>query len=173
MFVPIVQYHGGWPECCIEPVGFLAGQWEYYLALYFGSGVSPCYRGARIYDDNIPETKALVQKYTGWNNRYRVILHADIIHLKRPDGQGFDALLHVEPNEDKCEERAMLVIFNQNPSVWVNTTLRVPLYYSGLTSTTQVSHEGGVPVTMTLARDWSVELDLVMEPASFTWYVFQ
>ena len=25
--------HGGWPECCIEPVGFLAGQWEYYLAM--------------------------------------------------------------------------------------------------------------------------------------------
>jgi hypothetical protein len=28
MFVPLVQYHGGWPECCIEPAGFLAGQWE-------------------------------------------------------------------------------------------------------------------------------------------------
>jgi hypothetical protein len=21
MFVPIEQYHGGWPECCIEPAG--------------------------------------------------------------------------------------------------------------------------------------------------------
>ena len=40
MFVPLVQYHGGWPECCIEPVGFLSGQWEYYLMLYFGTGVS-------------------------------------------------------------------------------------------------------------------------------------
>ena len=40
MFVPLVQSHGGWPECCIEPVGFLSGQWEYYLMLYFGTGVS-------------------------------------------------------------------------------------------------------------------------------------
>ena len=28
--------------------------------------------------------------------RYRVILHADIIHLKRADGNRIDALLHVE-----------------------------------------------------------------------------
>ena len=95
MFVPLVQYHGGWPECCIEPVGFLGGQWEYYLALYFGTGVSPCYRGTRLYNEEIPASKALVQKYTTWNSKYRVILHADIIHLKRPDGNGIDAILHV------------------------------------------------------------------------------
>jgi hypothetical protein len=105
--VPIVQYHGGWPECCIEPAGFLGGQWEYYLgaakiivapfsleflmendiicqdrlgtnarkaaqrmmmttvfvALYFGTGVSPCYRGTRLYNEAEPASKALVQKY--------------------------------------------------------------------------------------------------------------
>ena len=71
MFVPLVQYHGGWPECCIEPVGFLAGQWEYYLAMYFGTGVSPCYRGYRLYDEAIPESKALVQKWTAFNARFR------------------------------------------------------------------------------------------------------
>ena len=47
MFLPIDQYHGGWPECCIEPVGFLAGQWEFYLQVYFGTGVSPLYHGKR------------------------------------------------------------------------------------------------------------------------------
>ena len=46
MFVPIDEYHGGWPECCIEPAGFLGGQWEWYLQMYFGTGVSPNYRGA-------------------------------------------------------------------------------------------------------------------------------
>ncbi len=29
MFVPIDEYHGGWPECCIEPVGFRSSQWEW------------------------------------------------------------------------------------------------------------------------------------------------
>lgn len=173
MFVPIVQYHGGWPECCIEPVGFLAGQWEYYLAMYFGTGVSPCCRGYRLYNELIPASKALVQKYTAWNAKYRVILHADIIHLKRADGNSFDAILHVEPDVNKCKERAMLVIFNQNPDVSVNTSIRVPLYYSGLTDTTTVSHEGNTPMSMTLSRDWSVDLQITMGPTSVTWFTFE
>ena len=173
MFVPLVQYHGGWPECCIEPAGFLAGQWEYYLQLYFGTGVSPCYRGTRLYNEAIPATKALVQKYTAWNNKFRVILHADIVHLKRADGNGIDAILHVEPDAAKCKERAMLVVFNQNPNNHVNTTIRVPLYYSGLDATTSVSYGGGAPTTMTLARDWSVEVPVVMEPGSVLWVLFE
>eukprot|EP01079_Euglenida_sp_SAG-EU17-18_P007468 gene7468-1334_t len=173
MFVPISQYHGGWPECCIEPVGFLAGQWEFYLQMYFGTGVSPCYRGSRIYNDDIPETKSLIQKYTAWNNQYRTILHADIIHLNRADGDSVDAILHVEPDSRKCRERAMLVVFNQNPTNHENTTMRVPLYYSGLDLTTMVSKEGASPVAMTLSRDWSVQINLVMAPSSFTWVVFE
>ena len=79
--------------------------------------------------------------------RYRVILHADIIHLKRADGNGIDALLHVEPDARKCKERAMLVVFNQNPHVSVNTTLRVPLYYSGLDSVASVSVQGAATMS--------------------------
>ena len=173
MFVPLVQYHGGWPECCIEPAGFLAGQWEYYLAMYFGTGVSPCYRGTRLYSELVPASKALVQKYTAWNARYRVILHADMIHLKRPDGNGIDAMLHVEPDATKSKERAMLIVFNQNPSLHVNTTLRVPMYYSGLDTTTSVSLGGAPAQNMTLARDWSVQLPVVMAPNSIAWYSFE
>ena len=109
MFVPIDQYHGGWPECCIEPAGFLAGQWEWYLAQYFGTGVSPCYRGKRLFNEQVPASKALVQKYTAWNARYRAILHSDILHLRRADGNGFDAVLHVQPDAGKAEERAFLM----------------------------------------------------------------
>lgn len=177
MFVPIVEYHGGWPECCIEPVGFLAGQWEYYLALYFGTGVSPCYRGVRLYDELEPKSKALVQKYTTWNAQYRFILHADLIHLKRPDGNGIDAVLHVEPDRSKCQERAMLIVFNQNPDRAVNISLRVPLYYSGLDDTTIVtrgSFAGTMQSTnMTLQRDWSITLQVEMEPVSVAWWVFE
>ena len=113
MFVPIDQYHGGWPECCIEPAGFLGGQWEFYLQLYFGSGVSPCYRGHRLYDPAQPAGRDLVKKYTAWNNQYRSILHADLIHLRRPNGNSVDVLLHVEPDTAKSQQRAMLLVFNQ------------------------------------------------------------
>jgi hypothetical protein len=178
MFVPIDQYHGGWPECCIEPAGFLGGQWEYYLALYFGTGVSPCYRGARLYDEAQPAGAALVKRYTDWNAQYRVIAHADLIHLKRADGSGIDALLHVEPSSAKCKERAMLIVFNQNARAHVNTTLRVPLYYSGLDATASVAFgavgsPAGAPVTMAVARDWSITLDVLLPPASVMYWTFE
>jgi hypothetical protein len=34
-----------------------------FVALYFGTGVSPCYRGTRLYNEAEPASKALVQKY--------------------------------------------------------------------------------------------------------------
>jgi hypothetical protein len=46
------------------------------------------------------------------------------------------------------------VLTQQNPHEQVDTTLRVPLYYAGLSTTASVSREGAAPVTMTLARDW-------------------
>jgi len=173
MFVPIDVYHGGWPECCIEPAGFLGGQWEWYLAMYFGTGVSPIYRGHRLYNEAVPESKALVQKYTAWNAKYRTILHADLLHLKRADGNGIDAMLHVEPDASKSKERAMLIVFNQNPDLAANTTLKVPLYYSGLSSTVTVSLSGAAPTTMSIARDWSVTLPINMRPNTIAWYVFE
>jgi hypothetical protein len=104
--------------------------------------------------------------------RYRTILHADIIHLKRPDGNGVDAMLHVEPDKSKCKERAMLVIFNQHPTNHVNTTIRVPLYYAGLDTTASVSLMGAQAVSMTLARDWSVEIVVSVPPVEMVWYTF-
>eukprot|EP00911_Craspedida_sp_UC1_P001207 UC1_evm2s912 len=172
MFVPIAQYHGGWPECCIEPAGFLGGQWESYLQLYFGSGVSPCYRGPRLYDPSVLAGAALVKKYTDWNNAYRTILHADIIHLVRAGSGSPDALLHVQPDPARGSERAMLVVYNQSPMP-VNITIRAPLYYSGLSTTARVSHEGNTAIVQRLSRDYTLDIEVGLAPTSFTWYVFE
>lgn len=104
--------------------------------------------------------------------RYRTILHADIVHLRRADGNGYDAMLHVEPDRRKCTERAMLVVFNQHPTSPVNTTLRVPLYYGGLDTVVSVSFSGSPPVSMALGRDWSVELPIHVPPVSMLWVTF-
>merc|ERR1711871_257813 len=169
MFVPLVQYHGGWPEGCIEPAGFLAGQWEWYLAMYFGLGVSANYRGYRLYDENVPESKALVKKWVTWANKYRGILHADLLHLIRANGVGVDAMMHVEPKKGK--ERALLMVFNPNPSSPANLTLTVPLYYAGLSTVASVSAMGAQPMQYTLRRDWTTRLPIEMDPMSFAWFV--
>jgi hypothetical protein len=148
--------------------GRIAVQW--YLAMYFGTGVSPCYRGYRLYNELVPASKALVKKWTAFNQRYRVVLHADIIHLKRADG---NTMLHVQPATAKSKERALLMVFNQHPQIGVNASVRVPLYYAGLSSTTNVTRDDGSSLVLPLARDWTVQLPLVMEPHSFAWFVFE
>ena len=137
------------------------------------AGVSPCYRGKRLYDEAVPASKALVQKYTAFNARYRTILHADVVHLRRPHGRGYDALLHVEPDRSKCKERALLVVFNQHATPLVNVSLRVPLYYAGVDDVTSVSRMGAPPVRMRLGRDWSVDLRASLPAASVVWWVFE
>ena len=63
----------------------------------------------------------------------------------------------------------------------VNTTLSVPLYYSGLDTVASVSSgwigsnasgsgSGSTPVSMTLARDWTVTLHVRMPPLSAMWW---
>ena len=81
-------------------------------------------------------------------------------------------MLHVEPDTTKTKERALLMVFNQNPHVAANTTLKVPLYYSGLSSAVSVSVAGAEPVAMQLARDWTVTLPITMAPNTIQWYLF-
>ena len=71
-------------------------------------------------------------------------------HGCRPQQEGARSgfKLDTEGDPTKCKEREMLVVFNQNPNVAANTTIRVPLYYSGLDTTAVVSSvESGVMAT--------------------------
>ncbi len=49
------------------------------------AGVAACYRGYRLYDDDV--TKALVQKWVRFYKAHRDILTSDIVHVRRPDMQ--------------------------------------------------------------------------------------
>jgi hypothetical protein len=72
----------------------------------------------------------------------------------------------------------MLVCYNQSPDRHVNTTLSVPLYYSGLdtvasVSTGMIGFNGSSPVSMALDRDWTVTLDVQMPPLTAMWWSFE
>eukprot|EP01116_Phalansterium_solitarium_P011798 TRINITY_DN27588_c0_g1_i1.p1 TRINITY_DN27588_c0_g1~~TRINITY_DN27588_c0_g1_i1.p1 ORF type:complete len:718 (-),score=195.33 TRINITY_DN27588_c0_g1_i1:160-2313(-) len=170
MFVPLVQYHGGGAEATIEPLQQHLPEYEWFLGLYFGSGVMPCWRGYRLYD--VAETQALVTKYVAWYKQYRTILTSDVVHIKRPDGKSVDGLLHVQPDATVSQERAFLVLFNQNNSP-ADTYFSIPLYYSGIASVAAIREQEGPSSNFTLARDYSVSLHVQLEPMSFTWFVIE
>ena len=126
-----------------------------------------CYRGDRIFDTD--ETKAIVAYWIGFYKKYRTILNADLIHVKRADMQGLDAFMHATY---KGKIRGLAMVFNPT-SEPIEDVLELPLYYTGLSKRALVSLEGMETTSETyiLSRDYKIEIGLRLEPKAHTWFV--
>ncbi|MCX5672317.1 MAG: alpha-galactosidase [Planctomycetota bacterium] len=164
LFVPLVEYHGGGAAATFEPLSEHLPDLEWHLAQNFGSGVQACYRGPRLFDTDA--TKALVKKWVEFYKNRRAILDSDIIHVRRADGRGIDCMMHVNP---QTEERALAMVYNPTERD-VDTALRLPLYYTGLTDKAKVRREEGTAKEYRLDRDYSITVPVRMGPRSITWF---
>ena len=164
MFVPLTQYHGGGAASTIEPLKEHLPHYETRLADLFGAGVMASYRGPRLFDT--PETEAVVKRWVDFYKAHRAILDSDIIHLRRPDGQDWDGLLHVNPALPEC---GLAVIYNplEEP---IQRQIKLPLYYTGLTDQAVVRWEDGRTEAVMLARDYSVLLTVKVPARGRVWF---
>ncbi|NQU23311.1 MAG: alpha-galactosidase [Candidatus Nealsonbacteria bacterium] len=167
MFVPLTQYHGGGAAATIEPLDEHLDHYRRMLTSNLAMGVQACYRGPRLYDTD--RTKAMVKQQVDWFKKYRDILESDVIHGRRADGRELDWMLHVNP---KLEHKGMLVVFNPLKEA-ARRTLKVNLYYTGLTDTAKIREQEGTPQSHELARDDSVEIPVEIGPEGFTWFVVE
>ncbi|MBX3242694.1 MAG: hypothetical protein KIT80_03770 [Chitinophagaceae bacterium] len=133
MFVPLVQYHGGGAAATIEPLKEHLPHYGQRLANLFGAGVQACYRGPQLYD--APQTRALVKKWVDFYKKHREVLDADIIHIRRPDGRDYDAVLHVNPHG---KEKGLLMVYNPL-NEQITRDIVVDVYYTGLKDAASVS----------------------------------
>ncbi len=163
MFVPLTEYQGGGAAATIEPLKDHLPHYETRLANLFGAGVQACYRGPRLYDCD--ETKALVKKWVAFYRQHRAILDSDLVHLRRPDGRDWDGWLHVNP---ALPERGLAMFYNPLDQP-LQRRIRLPLYYTGLSARAVIRRENAKPDTITLARDYSVQLTLVIPAHGRTW----
>ena len=138
--------------------------YETRLADLFGAGVMASYRGPRLFDT--PETEAVVKRWVDFYKAHRAILDSDIIHLRRPDGQDWDGLLHVNPALPEC---GLAVIYNplEEP---IQRQIKLPLYYTGLTDQAVVRWEDGRTEAVMLARDYSVMLTVKVPARGRVWF---
>ncbi|HEX3988558.1 MAG TPA: hypothetical protein VHZ30_03945 [Verrucomicrobiae bacterium] len=151
MFVPLTEYHGGGAAATIEPLKDHLEHYETRLANLFGAGVQACYRGPRLFDTD--ETKAVVKKWVDFYKAHRAILDSDLIHLRRADGRDWDGWLHVNPS---LKERGLAMIYNPlNESI--QRTIKLPLYYTGLSDRAVIGWPDGHSETVAMARDYSAE----------------
>jgi hypothetical protein len=163
-FVPLTRYQGGGPEAVLEPLKDHLKDYEQLMFQYYGAGVQACYRGPRLYDTD--ETMRTVKQMVDWYKKYRNILNAPIIHLRRADGRDWDGILHVSPQQ---KIKGMLMLYNPLKTT-ITRMIRVPLYYSGITNTAFVREKDGQGKMLTVGRDYSVELEVTMKPDGYTWY---
>ncbi len=166
-FVPLTRYQGGGPEAVLEPLSEHLEDYEQLMMQYYGAGVQACYRGPRLYDTE--ETKETVNKIITWYKKYRSILNSDIIHLRRADGRDWDGLLHVNP---ALKTKALLMLYNPLKEA-ITRTIRVPLYYSGLTDQVTIREKEGKQLTKKLDRKYEIELSFSIGPGSYTWFVIE
>jgi hypothetical protein len=163
-FVPLVKYQGGGPEAVLEPLSEHLADYRQLMMQYYGAGVQACYRGPRLYDTE--ETRKVVVDVVRWYKKYRGILNADIVHLRRADGRDWDGFLHVDP---KGEPQALMMLFNPLDSP-ITRTIRVPLYYSGISGSVRLSREEGRERKVALGNGGVLELEVDIPAGGWVWY---
>ena len=167
MHVPLVQYHGGGQAATFEPLSEHLDDYEAYLAQNFGSGVNAAYRGTRLYDTE--QTKAVVKKWVDFYKKYREILESDIIHVRRPDGCSIDCMFHANAQTNPC---GLAMLYNPTRTVQ-QMTLKLPLYYTGLSETAKIREKEGEPKQYKIDRNYNVEIPIEMEAKSVSYLVIE
>lgn len=167
MFVPLTEYQGGGAAATIEPLDQHLDHYGRMIESNLALGVQACYRGPRLFDTE--RTKAMVKSKVDWFKAHRAILESDLIHGRRADARDLDWMLHVNP---KLKEKGLLAVFNPL-DIPVTKTLRVNLYYSGLTDTARIREQDGAAQSVPLARDFTVELPVTVPAQAMNWFVIE
>ena len=167
MFVPLTQYHGGGIAATIEPLHEHLDHYQTRLQNLFGAGVQACFRGPRLYDTK--ETKNMVSHWVQFYKKYRAILDSDIIHLRRPDGQDWDGIMHVNPH---LKQKAFISLYNPL-NIPITRRIKVPLYYTGIQEKAIVKKLDKENKIIPLSRDYSIDLEIDIPAKGYTWYIVE
>jgi hypothetical protein len=166
-FVPLTAYHGGGADAVLEPLNEHLADYKMLMMQYYGAGIQACYRGPRLYDTD--ETKAMVIEVIDWYKKYRSILNADIIRLRRADGRDWDGWMHVDP---KGKEKALIMLFNPLDQTIIRK-LRIPVYYTGLTGQVELSEQEGIAKTYRVGTANSIKIEVEIPANYLTWFTLK
>jgi len=166
-FVPLTAYHGGGADAVLEPLNEHLDDYKQLMMQYYGAGIQACYRGPRLYDTEA--TKNMVIEVIDWYKKYRNILNADIIRLRRADGKDWDGWMHVDP---KGKEKALVMLFNPSNEP-MRKEVSLPLYYTGLTETARIRVGEGEAKSYTVSRNYNTLVPVDIPAGGYTWLVVE
>jgi len=164
-FVPLTAYQGGGKDAVLEPLQEHREDYKQLMMQYYGAGVQACYRGPRLYDSE--KTKETVIDVIQWYKKYRTILNSDLIHLRRADGRDWDGFLHVNATETGFKGLGML--FNPLKTA-ITRTIKLPLYYTGLTGRAKIGFDDKSSKEVSLDRESKATLSITIPAESYRWF---
>ncbi|WP_343559032.1 alpha-galactosidase [Sphingobacterium sp.] len=167
-FVPLTAYQGGGKEAVLEPLHEHREDYKQLMMQYYGAGVQACYRGPRLYDTE--QTKQTVIEVIQWYKKYRSILNADLIHLRRADGRDWDGFLHVNASEKGIKGLGML--FNPLKTA-ITRTIELPLYYTGLSAHAKITWDDKTVKTASLDHRAKTTITLTIPAESYRWFTVE
>ena len=166
-FVPLTKYQGGGEEAVLEPLSEHLKEYEQLMMQYYGAGVQACYRGPRLFDTDA--TRKMVTKTIDWYKKYRAILNADIIQLRRADGRDWDGWMHADPN---LQQKGLVMLFNPTDQP-ITRTINLPFYYTGITKQATVIDSKGVSTRYQLNRDYSIPFSFSLPANGYSWFLIE
>ena len=166
-FVPLTKYQGGDESAVLEPLSQHLKDYEQLMVQYYGAGVQACYRGPRLYDTET--TRQMVTGTINWYKKYRKILNADMIQLRRADGRDWDGFIHVDP---QLKQKGFVMLYNPTKNK-ITRSIKLPLYYTGLSQTAILKDKSGLSAKYKLDRNYTINLTFTIEPENYTWFVVE
>jgi hypothetical protein len=110
-----------------------------------------------------------VAKWVNFYKKHREVLDSDIIHVRRPDGMDYDAILHVNP---AGKEKGLLMIYNPLDEA-IKRKIKVNLYYTGLTGNAQVVEQDQNSSIIPLNAASEAIFEVNIPAKSQTWFVIK
>ena len=164
-FVPLTKYQGGGPEAVLEPLAEHLRDYKQLMMQYYGAGVQACYRGPRLYDTDT--TRKMVAGVIRWYKAHREILNSDMVELRRADGRDWDGFIHVNP---ALAERGFIMLYNPTHRE-ITRTIKLPLYYTGLTKETTIYDQEGRSAAYSLDRNDEVSFTFTIRADDYCWFI--
>lgn len=139
-FIPLSVYHGGGKAASFAPLGKNLFDYEWSVFQHVMSGVLPCFRGKRLFDDE--KSKSMLKKWVAFYKKYKRVINGITVHFMPPvideNNKGrtkdLDCILNVVPNGDV---RGVLAVFNQTDRE-IKKAIKVPLYYANLVNVNEI-----------------------------------
>jgi hypothetical protein len=164
-FVPLTKYQGGGTEAVLEPLAEHLKDYKQLMVEYYGAGVQACYRGPRLYDTDT--TRKMVTDIINWYKTHREILNSDVIELRRADGRDWDGFIHVNP---ALAERGLIMLYNPTHQE-MTKTIKLPLYYTGLTKEATIYDQEGRSTKYPLDRNYEVSFTFSIRAEDYCWFI--